>query len=376
MYIKKDGFIFHPYIDNAIIAEDNRIGDIVTYINQNSISHIVISGAFYKLTDLNFIADCHSISEVTISSNSITDCTGLYEAVNLIKLTVPDSFPDIDMSNLKSLQEFAGCINILQNISNCTSLKKLYTHGNFPGQNLYCINSFANLEELRITHSNIASLLGIAELKNLISLKLYYLKNLSDISQLIYISDTTREIEFENCPQLDGYDVLGNLSNIKKLCTIKCSSIPTLSFINGMTELKMFDFYGTNIADGDLTPCLSLDFVCFNNKKHHSHTLKELNPELVIRQKQSENVPVKTGILNNEEIEPELFVSVYIVNKTNEIICECIDNRGLNTVNSYYSYLEQKGLFISKNGGVLPDYIAKNNSFINALKKTLYFKIT
>ena len=46
MYIKKDGFLFYEYISDAIIAEDSRIGAITAYINQNNISHIIITGRF------------------------------------------------------------------------------------------------------------------------------------------------------------------------------------------------------------------------------------------------------------------------------------------------------------------------------------------
>lgn len=56
------------------------------------------------------------------------------------------------------------------------------------------------------------------------------------------------------------------------------AEISTLNFLKGLKKLKHFGFAGTNIKNGDLSPCIGIEHVGFNNKRHYSHTYEELNP--------------------------------------------------------------------------------------------------
>ena len=51
------------------------------------------------------------------------------------------------------------------------------------------------------------------------------------------------------------------------------------AIIGDLDHLESFVFDGTTILDGDLTYCERLNFVFFNQKKHYSHKLKDLNSE-------------------------------------------------------------------------------------------------
>ena len=55
-----------------------------------------------------------------------------------------------------------------------------------------------------------------------------------------------------------------------------CSDIKNLKFLQEM-NLKEFRFVGTNIIDGDLSYCKKIPRTIFSDKKHFSHTFKELN---------------------------------------------------------------------------------------------------
>lgn len=368
MFIKKDGFPFHQFVgDNTLIVDSNRLSDTISYINRMKISHVFLSNIFYKQSELNFLSECPSVSEVTIQSGAISDCSGLYRMDNLIKLSVPDKFVDIDMSKLPKLQEFRGRINVAKNIDKCVGLKQLWTYGNFLNKNLVHLQDLYELEVLGITQGNITSLDGIDGLRNLIKLELNYLKNLTDISQIKYVSDTIKAIEIENCPCISGYDIIGNLHNVDTLYIKKCSPIHSISFINYMKKLKTFSFVGTTIEDGDLTPCLKLEFVYFNNKKHYSHTLKQVNPDWVRKQKNTNKLPTKICLLNNEEIETGFFVSLFVIKENNEIICETKDNRYDNTDFKYYTYSSENNGFSDEKGDCLPNAIINNNGFIKAL---------
>ena len=58
----------------------------------------------------------------------------------------------------------------------------------------------------------------------------------------------------------------------------KCGEIPALAFLNKLMELESFSFLGTDIIDGDLTPCLRLKFAGFLDKRHHSHRRAKFPP--------------------------------------------------------------------------------------------------
>lgn len=55
-----------------------------------------------------------------------------------------------------------------------------------------------------------------------------------------------------------------------------CGVIPSIQFIQKMNSLSSFRFVGTDIADGDITPCIGLGYAGFSNKKHFSHTIQEI----------------------------------------------------------------------------------------------------
>ena len=50
-----------------------------------------------------------------------------------------------------------------------------------------------------------------------------------------------------------------------------------ISFIRKMKNLKFFSFVKTNIKDGDITPCLGLEYAGFDDKRHYSHRMKQVN---------------------------------------------------------------------------------------------------
>jgi hypothetical protein len=84
--------------------------------------------------------------------------------------------------------------------------------------------------------------------------------------------ETLLEIDGSVGPLADGLIE----DNLSFLAINDSSEIGTLDFIKPLKKLKHFSFVGTNVADGDLRPCLNIEHVGFNNKKHYSHTFEGL----------------------------------------------------------------------------------------------------
>jgi len=372
MFIKKDGFLFRQYGEaDVLVVEENRIAETIEYINRANISKLSIIGIHYKRTDIDFLKKCPSVSKIMIQTKTITDCSGLYEMKNLNVLSLPDGFAKIDISGLCNIHEFYGSIETIQNLNKCTGIKKLWTYGQFPDRNLHILQTLTKLEELRITQANIVSLKGIASLKNLHKSEFYYLRNLSDISEINRIATTLTDLSFDNCPHLCGYESLGALNKLETLVITKCSPIPNLSFLEKITNLKNFDFTGTVIEDGNLTFCKGIAHTWFNNKKHYSHTFQQLNLKDWKTQKENEKrASTQICFMNDVELEPQYFVSLFFDRKSKTIQCQTKDNTKDNTEFRCYIFDKITNSFLDdEKGDKLPDIILKNKIFAETVQK-------
>ena len=63
---------------------------------------------------------------------------------------------------------------------------------------------------------------------------------------------------------------------MKGLIISNCGDISSLDFIESMNNLKFLSFVDTNIIDGDLTPCLRLEYVGTIDKRHYNLRASEL----------------------------------------------------------------------------------------------------
>ena len=77
---------------------------------------------------------------------------------------------------------------------------------------------------------------------------------------------------------MKNHDYLCYLTDLETLILSGCGNIQNLQFIKELPKLKHFSFVDSTIVDGNLEPCVGIDFVGFNNKRHYSHKFNELTP--------------------------------------------------------------------------------------------------
>jgi hypothetical protein len=277
---EKDGYKFYDGLDECIVIEEHRIDEYINYINNKDIRAIGFNCLFYNLEDIDFLEKCPNIEEVNIYSPEIKDFSGLYRLKKLLKLTISGhEFGEIDFDKLKSLEQFIGeCNKYLKELYKCISLKSLslnkYKSINKNLEELMLLNK---LERLQIIQSQIISLNGIENLKNLNNLDFYRLPKLEYLDGLEELSERLKILRFESCKKIKNHEYVTCLKELEVLAFNNCKEMESIEFIREMPNLKKFMFVDTNIVDGDLSPCIGLEYAGFFDKKHYSHKFKELN---------------------------------------------------------------------------------------------------
>jgi len=257
---------------------NKSIGDYIDLINGAKLDHALI---FSK--DLSFLTKCPSLRFISIYPSDDIDGNlnfePLYNAENIKSLCVKMTYGEypnvktikneIDYSKIKGLVSLHVSFNSNnhKNYNRIDTLKTL-SISQYPQKDLKGLFSSQILDSLLIIISRIISLDGISQSHRMQSVYLCYNKSLKDINALADVKSTMRVLKIENCPKISDFSVLNELINLEVLILRGKNKIPSLSFISKLKKLKIFMF-DMEIEDGDLTPCLSVDFVCCEKRRKY-----------------------------------------------------------------------------------------------------------
>jgi len=270
-------------INNAgcLVVESERIKECIEYIKNNEIKALSISTMEFRNKDIDFLKYCPNIEEIAIIS-PINNYDGLYELKRLKKLTIFDPVGNVDFGLINDLNYLHISLNKqIKNLNTQLNLETLIVRDYKPvRKNLEELPNSKNLLNLDLIQCNITSLDGCEKYKKLRNLGLYYLSKLEDVTQICSLSNGLKTLEIENCKKVQVNDFLSCLKEVEILHLINCGDIPSINFIKNMEKIKNFLFYGTNVLNGDVSPCFGLEYVSFTNKKHYNHKENEFNNEL------------------------------------------------------------------------------------------------
>lgn len=283
MYDVKDDFMFigNNQYDNMVL-DGKKIAECIEYLNKNNISKLVIDKFHYKSDNLEFLENCPHLKELGIDGDYITDYSALYGMQQLEILSISNPNGEMDFSALKTLKAFGGVWNTkMKNLGKCPHLQDLLLW-KYKNKDLEEFSGLRNLRTLCIRQSQITSLKGCGGLTKLQKLELSNLRNFEYIDELEHLSNSLTELDFEACSKIVNHEYVACLKSLEWLRFTKCGNIDSLDFIRDMSSLKNFSFMDTNIVNGDLSPCIGLEYVGFNDKKHYSHRFKELNPNSIL----------------------------------------------------------------------------------------------
>jgi protein phosphatase 1 regulatory subunit 7 len=123
----------------------------------------------------------------------------------------------------------------------------------------------------------------------LVKVALSYAPKLCDLKGLDQLPFLD-ELEFDKCIHAELLPIVGTLKTLRILRLLACGSLPSLKFLRNLPKLEDFSFVGTHVTDGDLLPLLGLKWAGFSNKKHHSHTRKQIDA-LLAAKAAGKNIP-------------------------------------------------------------------------------------
>jgi len=266
---------------SQLYIDSSRLDECLEYMISHNFKNIIISSyQGFAIEDLSFLSRIGDFIEGVVVSGTSFENTGIINTLHKLKFLgiTDDKKTVIDLSNFPNLETCAVTYSPrLKALEKCKFLKDL-TITNYKSNN-EDLKNFANLASLRklsLFKAKLVTLDGIEQLKLLVNLVLYGIPKLKTIKNLAELSESLEQIEIESCKSITDYEYLGKIVSLKKLIITQSGQIESLKFLKELKKLEFFSFVGTNVLDGDLSPCLGVTFAGFDNKKHYSHKMGNL----------------------------------------------------------------------------------------------------
>lgn len=295
-YTRRNGFIFtsvtYPgnVFDAIVIRTDGNPLWCPRYaVSEHSLdAHIdlvnkySLEKAIVFADSLEFLTQCPSLKHLCIVPTKNIDVQPLYELPQLKSISF--NFINLEKEKFENLIDcfkFKGLLSLvvnnkaLVNYEKISTLKSLSISGLKANDLIGQFNSKA-LDTLMLIQCGVSSLNGLEQSSELHSLYLYHNRKLSDISALSNCKKTLKKLRISSCPAIKDFSVLEVLENLELLELTGNNVLPNLDFIIKMKNLKTFTF-SMVVENGDLTPCLSLQYVhSEKNRKHYNLKDKDL----------------------------------------------------------------------------------------------------
>ena len=301
--IVRDGFVFtsitepHNVFDAIVIRNPYNIPcffprfpnsmhsleEHIHLVNELQLEKAVILG-----TDIYFLTECPSLKYLSIlpadSTGNGFDFSPLYHMPEINQLHCCTEYGEsnqyigyVDYSQISGLKKLSVSGKGHLNFNKVDSLQRLgVSYHKGKNADLTDLIGSEQLEELRMIQCSNTSLAGIELSKSIRSVELSYNRALSDISHLARVRHTLRKLSIQNCPKISDFTCLSELRNLEYLQLLGKNILPSLSFLNNLPCMKQFEF-SMDVADGDLSPCLRIQYVrSHKDRKHYSHKNSEL----------------------------------------------------------------------------------------------------
>ncbi len=269
--------------DNYVNKRLNLIGqfdeDIKSIIIERNIDSILInSDTKLEGGTIDFLSKLPNLKCLYLRDLDISDITVLENLTQLEVLYVSGCSrikKACDFSLLSKLRDLrVEWLPSYDSIHKCLGLEYLRVDKYYK-KNLKQFNNI-KLKTLELIRSNIVTLEGVDNFKELENLTIYQCRKLVDIHSISTLN--LEMIDIETCKAIETLNPILEITTLKEIKLDKCgrfaSSTP-LTNMKGLLSLKMGDSY---FDDGDISSVASLVGVdvWLKNKKHYSHKFDQI----------------------------------------------------------------------------------------------------
>lgn len=262
----------------TVFIDKDNVQESVQYIQIHQIKRVEVTYD-YEESQIDFLSECPTVEFLSLEGSSVKDISGIYYLKTLKALVINDTSRSlaVDFSRLTSLESIIGTLPPKAvEIGSLINLKKLLIWDYKPkGKNLKEIADLKALEDIDITNSNITSLEGIQGLTKVRNLALFRMRALTNIEAIQHLSENLTSLQIEGAKNVQDFSSIRNVQSLEYLTLNNCGMIPSIRFIRQLPHLKGIQFWDSTIVDGDVSPCIELEYIHFTNKKHYSHRLIE-----------------------------------------------------------------------------------------------------
>jgi len=254
----------------------------------SEITELRIDLSNYEEDNLDFLYALKKLKtlRIGISTKTVKNVEGLYSLKNLNELGLLTSGPKINFAKIPSLEDlsFHWDNNRIEGISDLPNLKELSIESfNTKAKEFEELPVNNNVTKLKLFRGNQRTFENFPIFKKLEWLETDYFNRLEKLKGIEKLNQTLKRLQVENSKKIDDHKILGKLREIEILILWSCGTIENLEFVNKLKHLIRLDFRNSNIKNGNLRPILfhpKLEIIGFNNKKHYSHKVKEIEKEL------------------------------------------------------------------------------------------------
>ena len=272
-----------PFHGHRLVLKSN-VGDntkypldfLVNFPNAEQITEVVIAVNFDSLQPVSGFSALKALSIGGKSKQEID--FSVIRHLESLSITGNFIFRNLHELSLSSLAVAETKTFPFEEIN--SGLRSLYLrHVNMDWNQ---IDHFHELSNLELVQLPIQDLLGMKKLPSLMKCVIAYCSKLKDFRGLRFCR-LLQDLELDHVKGVSAED-LSCLPNLRKLILSSVGTLPSIKFIDSLPNLKFLSFVGTNILDGDLTPCFRLDYAGTLNKRHYNlksnqlpgnHSLKE-----------------------------------------------------------------------------------------------------
>jgi protein phosphatase 1 regulatory subunit 7 len=274
------GFKVYSNLDGkkSIIVHSDHIEACMRVYIENNLDGVAITTSHgYKLQNVDFLAGYPEIKHISIS-DGINNIDSIHTLRNLKSMIISGKNRKIDFSHFHSLTELSiDWSSYLLNMDKCIFLTRLSLYNYSPKtKDCSAIPDVTWVKRLEITRSTICTLDGLDKFDQLQELEFNYCSKLEMLCCLEKSKETLVSLLFDHCKSIKNHDYVMGFQYLKTLAYNDVAIIPSIKFIKKMASLSSFRFVGTNVKDGDMTPCIGLKYSAFSNKKHFSHTMEQI----------------------------------------------------------------------------------------------------